>query len=883
MVYVLLKPDYQIEGGFAALRALVEGISCSWRTTGSHQTSVMRMSKRTAQIIARAGGGCPIPDRRLFAMAFSHDTMSSHIRRHFYHRVSQSHPDPLVRNRWISSSTSILSLNQSPKRKSFFSIDDINQSGQQRTYKTLGDESWGDYSDEGVYGPATYDPSEWDEGDDAHDTPRFDSDPLASGENESNDEYYGKAEYLGKKDRTAEGDYEIEAKVAPPTPASDKLATGSNRQRDESRTSTSDQRREHNKADESSSPKTMFPSIAEVVQRPKSIEEAIPMTHYHPAFGPPRIRSDDDEEPVPRSNSKTENVGTNMRKEIREDSVRGARPPSSSGGTFGTGISYGSTEDRCLELQTELENLEAEIFDLHGKDNEKFNINSPKQVSQVLFGVPGKSTNKDVLEGMATQNPMAKLILRHRQVKSSLSKLQKRLDNRRSGKHVSSVYSRKQMQPSQQQESPQSQPTSKAAVDVDDATNFDSDPLLLVDTSAYIFRAYYSMPPLHRSDGMPVGAVLGFCNMLNRLVLNRLLEDDGEESDRQARKLPRLVLVMDAPGKTIRHEMYPEYKANRPEAPMDLIPQFDLIRRAAEAYGIVQVQAYSYEADDVIATLATMAVDNEDLNDDMVVILSSDKDLMQLVTRQPYNDSDVLDVAEDSTQALSSPSSTTMIHMMDPMTMTLVDHDAVIEKWGVNASQVGDVLALAGDSADNIPGVPGIGPKTAATLLSTFGTLDEIYKNLDQIPQTGRRNKLEENEEIARLSRQLVELERNVPLNQIVCADNDEPVAPNGTLSLLDDLRLKPIDPQRILDFYEEMGFETIKRKLKQRLEQREQRQQRRRQRKDQTPQKRTDNKPYKEWTKSSKNAAATTSRKKFKPRKSVGIPRPEDYQDVPF
>ena len=310
---------------------------------------------------------------------------------------------------------------------------------------------------------------------------------------------------------------------------------------------------------------------------------------------------------------------------------------------------------------------------------------------------------------------------------------------------------------------------------------------------------------------------------------------------------------------------------------MDLIPQFGLIRRAAEAYGIAQVQAYTYEADDVIATLATMALDSE-LQDDTVIILSSDKDLMQLVTRPP-TDAKTVSV-DDPTNTL--PLSSTLVQMMDPMTMTLVDHDAVIEKWGVNASQVGDVLALAGDSADNIPGVPGIGPKTAATLISSFGSLDEIYKNLDQIPQAGRRTKLELNEEIARLSRRLVELERNVPLGQIVFAENDEPVAPSGTLSLMDDLRLKPIDPKRILDFYDEMGFDTIKRRLQQRLKQREQRLQRRSQKQGQQWQKETHIVSDTEGYKSDNSNESSQPRKKFKPRETR-IPRPEDYKDVPF
>lgn len=169
---------------------------------------------------------------------------------------------------------------------------------------------------------------------------------------------------------------------------------------------------------------------------------------------------------------------------------------------------------------------------------------------------------------------------------------------------------------------------------------------------------------------MPTGAVMGFCKMLNAMLLDSMVEG----------KQPRLVLCFDAKGKTFRHEMYPKYKGNRPSAPVDLVPQFDFVRQAADAYGIAQIEAYGYEADDVIATLATRAVqEGVDAN-----ILSGDKDLMQLVTDYGM-----------------SPS----IQMTDPMKRDCSTYNEVVAKWDVGPRQLGDVLALAGDTADNIPGV----------------------------------------------------------------------------------------------------------------------------------------------------------------------------------
>jgi DNA polymerase-1 len=299
-------------------------------------------------------------------------------------------------------------------------------------------------------------------------------------------------------------------------------------------------------------------------------------------------------------------------------------------------------------LEKELEKLQSKIFERnHGVE---FNINSHAKVSRILFGPRGGSTEKAVLEAKAAGGDrMASLILEYRSVKQQISRLKRKRENVRDGSQVSSP---------------------SAVARADNKQDYSADPLMLVDASSYIFRAYYSMPPIHRAvDGMPTGAVLGFCNMLNKLALNKMLQ--GET--------PRLVLVFDAKGKTFRHELYREYKSHRPEAPVDLIPQFALVRHAARAYGICQIEAPTFEADDVIATLSRMARDEGvDVN-----IFSGDKDLMQLV---------------------SDRGAVPGVQMIDPATMSRYTYDTVMEKWGVPPSQLGDVLALAGDAADNVPG-----------------------------------------------------------------------------------------------------------------------------------------------------------------------------------
>lgn len=264
--------------------------------------------------------------------------------------------------------------------------------------------------------------------------------------------------------------------------------------------------------------------------------------------------------------------------------------------------------------------------------------------------------------------------------------------------------------------------------------------------------------------------------MLNKLVMQPLLE--GER--------PRIVLVFDSKdGTNFRKELFSDYKSNRKACPEDLIPQFDFVRDAADAYGVPILEAPGFEADDVIATLATMAL-NEDCH---VNILSGDKDLMQLVTKDEGG---------------------ACIEMIDPMKMVRYDFDAVVDKWGVRPDQLGDVLALAGDSADNIPGVAGIGPKIAQALIAEYGSLDALFENVNGIKQKGRREKIQSNIDIAKLSRQLVELERKVPLK---------------TMSF-PSLRMEKLDSKRLLDFYERMGFRDIKRRLKSRLSQQDKKKQ---------------------------------------------------------
>jgi DNA polymerase I len=273
--------------------------------------------------------------------------------------------------------------------------------------------------------------------------------------------------------------------------------------------------------------------------------------------------------------------------------------------------------------------------------------------------------------------------------------------------------------------------------------------LVLIDGSGYIFRAFFALPPMTRPDGTPVNAVLGFCNMIFRLMQDRPDDD--------------LVVVFDHGRASFRNELYPDYKANRLEPPEELVPQFQLVREAARAFGLPVVEMESYEADDLIATYARLA--SEAGREALVV--SSDKDLMQLVARG--------------------------IEMWDPVKTRPIGPEEVKERFGVEPELVGDVLALAGDSSDNVPGVPGIGVKTAAQLLQEHGSLEALLEAAPSIKQPKRRQSLIEHADLARLSRRLVALE-----------DRLDPPLP------LEELHRRPFDPEALHAFLSENAFRSL-------------------------------------------------------------------------
>lgn len=260
--------------------------------------------------------------------------------------------------------------------------------------------------------------------------------------------------------------------------------------------------------------------------------------------------------------------------------------------------------------------------------------------------------------------------------------------------------------------------------------------LYLIDGSGFIFRAFHALPPLTRSDGTPVNAVYGFTNMLMKV----LLETDVDH----------LAVIFDSARRNYRHDIYPLYKANRPEPPEELVPQFFLIRKACKAFNVPAVELEGYEADDLIATYTRLAEEKGA----KVTIVSSDKDLMQLVRKN--------------------------VDMLDPLKNRPIGPEQVFEKFGVSSDKVRDVQALAGDSTDNVPGVPGIGIKTAAELINQYGNLEELFANLQQIKQQKRRERLAENIENARISYRLVGLEDQVPVSASL--DSFERQSPDAAL-----------------------------------------------------------------------------------------------------
>ncbi len=287
------------------------------------------------------------------------------------------------------------------------------------------------------------------------------------------------------------------------------------------------------------------------------------------------------------------------------------------------------------------------------------------------------------------------------------------------------------------------------------------DHLFLVDGSGYIFRAYHALPPLTRkSDGLPIGAVSGFCNMLWKLM--------RDARDTSVGITPtHFAVIFDYSSKTFRNALYPEYKANRSAPPEDLIPQFGLIRQATRAFNLPCIEMQGFEADDLIATYARLACEAEG----DTTIISSDKDLMQLV----------------------GPT----VSMYDPMKDRQIGIPEVIEKWGVPPEKMIDLQALTGDSVDNVPGVPGIGPKTAAQLLEQFGDLDTLLARAAEIKQDKRRQSIIDNTEKARISRELVRLKNDVPV-----ADG------------LSDFSLQPPDGPRLIAFLKAMEFTSLTRRV---------------------------------------------------------------------
>jgi len=284
-----------------------------------------------------------------------------------------------------------------------------------------------------------------------------------------------------------------------------------------------------------------------------------------------------------------------------------------------------------------------------------------------------------------------------------------------------------------------------------------TDHFYLIDGSGYIFRAYYALPPLTRkSDGLPVGAVSGFCSMLFKL-----LEDS--KSNENLQKPTHFAVIFDAARKTFRNKIYSDYKANRSEAPDDLAPQFEYIRKSVVAFNLPSVDLPNYEADDLIATYADQIL----AKGAKVTIVSSDKDLMQLYRKN--------------------------VRLFDPMKNKFITSEDIVTKFGVGPEKVIDVQSLAGDSSDNVPGVPGIGVKTAAELINKYGTLEKLLDHAHEIKQNKRRETLIENKDKAIISKKLVTLMKDAPVERKI-----------------EEFQLKEIDKDRLYKFLREMEFNRL-------------------------------------------------------------------------
>ena len=284
-----------------------------------------------------------------------------------------------------------------------------------------------------------------------------------------------------------------------------------------------------------------------------------------------------------------------------------------------------------------------------------------------------------------------------------------------------------------------------------------TDHFYLIDGSGYIFRAYYALPPLTRkSDGLPVGAVTGFCNMLFKL-----LEDS--KSDDNLQKPTHFAVIFDSARKNFRNEIYSDYKGNRSEAPDDLVPQFEYIRKSVIAFNLPSVELINYEADDLIATYTEQILKKGA----KVTIVSSDKDLMQLYKKD--------------------------VRLYDPMKNKFITSKDVIDKFGVDPKKVIDVQSLAGDSSDNVPGVPGIGIKIAAELINKYDTLEKLLDKAHEIKQNKRRETIIENKEKAIISKKLVTLKKDVPIKEKI-----------------EEFRFKEIDKDKLYKYLREMEFNRL-------------------------------------------------------------------------
>ena len=285
--------------------------------------------------------------------------------------------------------------------------------------------------------------------------------------------------------------------------------------------------------------------------------------------------------------------------------------------------------------------------------------------------------------------------------------------------------------------------------------------LVLVDGSGFIFRAYHALPPLKKSDGTPTGAVSGYCNMLFKLI-NEIKEF----------KATHIAVIFDHKDKTFRSDIYQNYKANRPPPPEDLVPQFQLIRDATEAFGFIAIDKKGYEADDIIATLSKKATEEGAI----VTIFSSDKDLMQLVS----ND----------------------IKMYDPIRNIFIDIDRVKEKFGVTPDKVIDVQALVGDTVDNVPGVPGVGVKTASSLISEFGNVETLIEKCNTINKDRIRKLISDNVDNIILSKRLVTLHKTIEIE-----------------TKLEDLELTTLNLEKLLVFTKMMELNTLSKRISSQLQ----------------------------------------------------------------